>query len=58
MSGSESVLYRFSRDLDPDPYQSLVWIRMCNEFFQVLDMDPDLDQNVTDTYRPVLKILN
>ena len=31
---------------------------MCNEFFQVLDTDPDLDQNVTDTYRPVLKILN
>ena len=30
-SGSESFC------LDPDPYQILVWIRNCNEFFQILD---------------------
>ena len=38
--------YRFF--LDPDPYQSSSWIGIRNEFFHILDLDPDLYQNDTD----------
>ena len=37
LSGSGSV-WKFI--LDPDPYESSVWIRIRNEFFQLLDPDP------------------
>ena len=36
--------YRFC--LDPDPFQSLPWNRIRNEFFHILDPDPC--QNDTD----------
>ena len=26
--------------LEPDPYQSLVWIRIRNKFFHILNLDP------------------
>ena len=34
--------------LDPDPYQNLPWIRIRNEFFHILDLDPDSYKNDTD----------